>query len=276
LCAFSSEETRRSPLSAARMAPRGLKATLKKGVPAKLVGTGKRRGFEVLRQGQRTNVKLKGLTKRLQKKVWSSGDLPLVARSSERRPGGHWGGPAGGRARGTRVDAQLTKIINGGPSAMKNVGHCYRLTKMALSGLSQRGLEPVCAQRVVISEKHRVGTAADIICYSKRQNSIVIVELKCGFDHGRLAAAQKDGRCCKMGAPLSRVADCNVHRHLAQLAVTWELFCRERCTLKRVGELGIEQTPTGLLMYVNDAGVEFFELGEWWRNRASRLLGAIA
>lgn len=234
------------------MAPRGLKATLKKGVPAKLVGTGKRRGFEVLRQGQRTNVKLKGLTKRLQKKVWSSGDLPLVARSSERRPGGHWGGPAGGRARGTRVDAQLTKIINGGPSAMKNVGHCYRLTKMALSGLSQRGLEPVCAQRVVISEKHRVGTAADII------------------------AAQKDGRCCKMGAPLSRVADCNVHRHLAQLAVTWELFCRERCTLKRVGELGIEQTPTGLLMYVNDAGVEFFELGEWWRNRASRLLGAIA
>tara|TARA_Y100000768_G_scaffold388694_1_gene386255 strand:+ start:5381 stop:6199 length:819 start_codon:yes stop_codon:yes gene_type:complete len=259
-----------------RMAPRGLKATLKKSAPAKLVGAGKRRGFEVLRQGQRTNTKLKGLTKLLQRKVWSSGDLPLVARSSERRPGGHWGGPAGGRARGTRVDAQLTKLINGGPSAMKNVTHCYRLTKMALSGLSQRGLEPVCAQRAVISEKHRVGTAADIICYSKKENRIVVVELKCGFDHGRLAAAQKDGRCCKMAAPLSRVADCNVHRHLAQLAVTWELFCRERRTLKRLGELGIEESPIGLLMYVNDAGVEFFELEEWWCNRASKLLNAIA
>ena len=258
------------------MAPRGLKAALKKSAPAKLVGAGKRRGFEVLRQGKRTNVKLKGLTKRLQRKVWSSGELPLIARSADRRPGGHWGGPAGGRARGTKVDAQLTKLVNGGPSAMKNVTHCYRLTKMALSGLSQRGLEPVCAQRVVVSEKHRIGTAADIICYSSKENRLVVVELKCGFDHGRLAAAEKNGRICKMGTPLGRVADCNVHRHLAQLAVTWELLRRERSTLERVGELGVEQSPDAVLMYVNDEGVEFFELEEWWRNRAARVLNAIA
>jgi hypothetical protein len=174
------------------------------------------------------------------------------------------------------VDAQLSKLINAGPAAWKKARHVYRLTKMALAALGQRGLEPVCAQRALVSERHRLGTAADILAYRKRDNRLVVVELKTGFDHGRLAPAEKNGRPCKMGAPLGRASDCNAHRHLAQLAVTRHLLVQEKATLARLGELGVDQEVDGLLMYVNDQGAEFFALGEWWKKRAPRVLNAIA
>ena len=70
------------------MAPRGLKAALKKSAPAALCGTGKFKGFTVLRQGKKTsNIKLKGLTKRLEKKLWSAGTLPMIAKRSNGRAG---------------------------------------------------------------------------------------------------------------------------------------------------------------------------------------------
>lgn len=258
------------------MAPRGLKAALKKSAPASLVGKGKFRGFAVLRQGKRTNVKLRGLTKRLQKQLWSAGQLPTIAMRSDGRAGGHWKGKAGGRKRGAKVDAQLTRIINAGPSAANKALHVYRLTKMVLSGLAARGLEPVMAQRTVISEAHRIGTAADIMAYDKEANQLVVVELKCGFDHGRTAAAAMNGKLCSMGAPLDKASDCNLHRHLAQLAVTRELFAREAETAARLSELGIEQTVGGLLIYANDQGVEFHTLENWWEKRASKMLTALA
>ena len=79
-----------------------------------------------------------------------------------------------------------------------------------------------------------------------------------------------------MNAPLGGASDCNVSRHLAQLAATRELFVRESETLARVGDLGIEQNPTGVLLYANDTGVEFYELTEWWEKRASKILSSIA
>ena len=79
-----------------------------------------------------------------------------------------------------------------------------------------------------------------------------------------------------MGAPLGRAWDCNVNRHLAQLAVTRQLFLKEKETLDRIGELGLEREVDGVLMYANDQGVEFFELGEWWQKRAPKVLNAIA
>lgn len=261
------------------MPPRGLKSLLKKTSPAVLTGSGRFRGFTVVRQGKKTNTKLKGITKRLEK-LWSAGTLPLIARHSDPRAGGHWGGKQGGRKRGTKVDAQLTRIINSGPAAMKKALHTYRLTKMVLSGLASRGLEPVMAQRSVISETLRLATAADIVAYDKKKNRLVFVELKCGFDHGRSAAAVKTvagkQKACKMNAPLGGASDCNVHRHFAQLAATRELFVREKETLARVGDLGIEQDPEAVLMYANDSGVEFYELTDWWSKRASKILTAIA
>jgi len=258
------------------MPPRGLKAVLKKSSPATLTGSGKFRGFTVVRQGKKTNVKLKGITKRLEKKLWSKGMLPSIARHSDPKPGGHWKGKQGGRKRGARVDAQLTHIINSGPAAMKNATHTYKLTKMVLSGLAARGLEPVMAQRAVVSENLRLATAADIVAYNKKKNRLVFVELKCGFDHGRQAAAVKKGKDCKMNAPLGGARDCHVSRHLAQLAATLEMFVREKDTLTRIGELGVEQEAEGVLMYANDKGVEFYELSEWWTKRAGKVLNAIA
>lgn len=257
------------------MAPRGLKGLLKKSSPAKLVGVGKFKGFVPLRQGKKTGRKLRGLTKRLEKTMWSSGVLPLIARRSNGRAGGHWAGKQGGRKRGNKVDSQLTKLINAGPAAMKKQVHIYKLTRMVLSGLHERGLEPVAAQRCVISERHRLGTAADFVCYSKADNKVVIVELKCGFDSGRTAAAVHGGKACKMRGPLSGASDCNVHRHLAQLAVTCHLFTSEEETLNKLGDLGLEKEVDGVLMYANDEGVEFFDLTDWWEKRAGKVLNCL-
>jgi hypothetical protein len=257
------------------MAPRGLKTLLKKTQPAKLVGSGKFRGFVPLRQGGAVGPKLRGLTKRLQTRFWSDGDLPPLAKRSNPRAGGCWGGQKGGQQRGTRVDAQLTRLINAGPAAWKKQQHVYRLTKMVLSGLAARGLEPVTSQRCAISEKQRIGTAADIVAFHAETNRLVLVELKCGYDNGRKAPAEICGKPCKMQAPLSRVSDCNVHRHLLQLCVTRQLFVTEKTTLARIGELGVEPEVDALLMYANDAGVEFYELDEWWRSRGAKLVGLL-
>ena len=259
----------------AAMAPRGLRAALKSTAPGKLVGVGKRRGFVLLEQGKPTRSKLRGLTKLLKAKLWSDGELPSIAKRAEPRPGGHWRGPKGGRARGAKVDAQITRLVNPGPSALKKVGHVYNLTKMALAAFAQRGLEPIVAQRVVASATRRIATAADVVCYSKKDNSLYVVELKCGFDKGRKAAALKGGAACKMQGPLARASDCVVHRHLAQLAATVGLLKKERATLDRVAGLGVERDPRGLLMYVADEGAEFFSLSEWWARRADRILNQI-
>ncbi len=255
------------------MPPRGLKAALKKSAPAKLSGTGRFKGFVRLRQGKPEGKKLKGLTKRLASKLHSDGALPAIARRGEPRPGGHWKGKNGGRARGSRVDAQLTRLVNAGPAAMKNAQHVYNLTKMALAAFAEQNLEPVFAQRAVCSA--RVGTAADLIAYCPETNQIVVVELKCGHDHGRRAPAEKGGLPCKMKGPLKAALDTVLHRHLAQLTVTREMLIREAETMRRLGDLGVDSTVEGLLMYVTDSGVESFPLSEWWVRRGARILDAL-
>lgn len=258
------------------MAPRGLKAFLKKSAPAKLVGTGKWKGFALVRQGQKTSTKLKGLTKALAKRVWSSGTLPRIARQADPRPGGHWGGKRGGIKRGAKVDAQLSRLINAGPAALKKIDHVYNLTRMVLAGLATRGIEPVMAQRTVASQLHRVGTAADFVCFDPKVNRLILVELKCGHDHGITApTVSSKGKMCKMKAPLSKASDCVLHRHLMQLAVTRELFVREAATLAKLGDLGLDQEVDGLLMYARDSGVEFHALEDWWKERAGKILDAL-
>tara|TARA_B110001452_G_scaffold59390_2_gene46185 strand:- start:12316 stop:13089 length:774 start_codon:yes stop_codon:yes gene_type:complete len=256
------------------MAPRGLKALLRKSSPAKLAGSGSWKGFQSLK----TKRKLKGLTKRLKDRVWSDGILPLIARNADPsiRDKGCWKGKMGGQRRGTKVDQQLSKLINGGKMAIMRQKSMFKLTRLALSAMAKRGLDPVMAQRAVISEEKGLGTAADVIAFDKATNRLVVVELKCGYDHGRQAAAEKGGRPCKMRGPCGKALDSNVHRHLAQLSVTRELMAREKDTLKKVGDLGVDQNVEGVLMYVNDAGVEFYPLDTWWQGRGSKLIQAIA
>jgi hypothetical protein len=158
---------------------------------------------------------------------------------------------------------------------MKKARHIYRLTKMVLSALATRGLEPVLAQRGVCSQAHRIGTAADILAYEKEGKRLVVVELKCGHDHGKQAAAVKNGKPCKMATPLASASDCVLHRHFAQLAATREMLVREKATMKRLGELGLDSEVGSMLVYVNDAGAEFFELSEWWKKRGGKILEAL-
>ena len=151
----------------------------------------------------------------------------------------------------------------------------YKLTKLTLSALAKRKLDPVAAQRSVLDEQRRIGTALDVLCYEKSSNRLVIVELKCGYDHGRAAAAERGGRPCKMRSPCSKAFDCNLHRHLAQLAVTREMFVREQKTLKLIGKLGVDAHVDGLLLYVNDEGAEFFVLDDWWKKKAPKILKSL-
>ncbi len=252
------------------MAPRGLKKTLRASAPATLSGTGKYKGF----QSKQSKKKLRGLTKTLQSRLWSDGILPSIARKADAsiRPKTAWKGKRGGITRGTKVDQQVSKLINGGKMAVLRQKSMFRLTRLTLSALAKHKLDPVMAQRSVVDEQRRLGTAADVICYDKKSNRLVMVELKCGYDHGRTAAAERGGRPCKMQSPCSKASDCNLHRHLAQLAVTREMFVREKATLKKLGDLGIEQTVDGLLLYVNDEGAEFFVLNDWWKKKASKIL----
>lgn len=259
------------------MPPRGLKALLKKSSPGKLVGSGRFKGYQRVEQGYLVGSKLRGVTKRLDKKLFSTGTLPLIARRAVPRPGGHWTGQSGGRSRGAKVDAQITRIINGGASALKKIQHCYVLTRLIFAALKAKKLEPVMAQRVVVSQRHRLGTAADFVCYDAEKQQLVIVELKTGFDNGRLAAAQTaEGKPCRMQAPMSKVEDCNVNRHLSQLAVTRELFVKETDTINKLAELGVSADVEGLLLYATDSGVEFFSLNAYWKKRGGKIINRIS
>jgi hypothetical protein len=251
------------------MAPRGLKTLIKSTAPGRLVGSGRFKGFQATNQKQLVGQKLRGLTKLLYKKIFSNGTLPLIARKAEARPGGHWKGKKGGQLRGTKVDAQISRIINSGAASQKKL---YNLTKLVFAALKEKGLEPIVAQRVVLSQNKRVATAADFICYNPAENSIVIVELKTGYDHGRQAAAEtSSGRQCKMRTPLASAHDCNLYRHMAQLAVTRELFMCEKDTIKKLAQLGINEV-VGLLMYATDSGIELFELTDWWTKKGPKIL----
>ena len=258
------------------MPPRGLKALLKTTSPGKLVGGGKFKGYQATSQGRLCGSKLKGVTKLLHKRIYSNGILPLIARKADPRKGGHWKGKCGGQNRGTRVDAQVTRIVNAGASALKQIQHTYVLTKHVFAALKQRRLEPLLAQRVVLDQSRRVATAADLVCFDSRSNHLTIVELKCGYDHGRQAPAESvSGKICKMRSPLAKAPDCNLNRHLAQLAVTRELFVREKALLKKMKTLGVNADVHGLLLYAADKGVEFYDLDDWWKKRAPKIVAVL-
>lgn len=254
------------------MAPRGVKKLLKSSAPVKLVGSGRFKGFETVRQGKPTGKKLKGLTKRLYTKLFSDGKLPSIAtHGTEKRHG--WHGQNGGRKRGTAVDSQLSRAINAGKVTPQK-GQ-YTLTKLALIALHEHGLVPVMAQRGCCSELCKIATAADVVCYETSSSKLVVVELKCGHSGSKTAAAVDGGRACKMHGPVSSAADNVLNRHLAQLAVTRELIASEVTTLAKLNDLGIASAVGAVLLYVNEDGCELFSLPTWWSERAPRMLQAL-
>ena len=206
--------------------------------PCKLMGSGINKRFEIRDVASKRGIKLKGLTKRLKSHVFSDGELPVIARSSTTSMGKYWRGPGGGLRRGSAVDSQVSRLANCTKNK-RNSSKMLNLTRMVFTALSVRGLEPVMGQRAVCSQFFRVGTAADIICYDTTNNAIVVVELKCGFQVARTAAAIEDGNACNMKGPLCKVSDSILHRHLAQLAVTHHMFVSETKTIAKLKGIGV-------------------------------------
>lgn len=254
------------------MSPRGVKKLLKATSPVKLTGRGRYKGFEIMKQGKRSGLKLKGLTKRLDSKMFSSGKFPAIAlRGTEHRHG--WKGVGGGRKRGVAVDAQLSRAINSGKVTPQK-GQ-YSLTKLALIALHEHGLEPVVAQRGCCSEQCKIATAADVICYEASNSRLVVVELKCGHSGSKTAPALSGGKHCYMDGPCSSAYDNTLNRHLAQLAVTRELFANEANTVTKLNDLGISSVVGAALLYVNEESCELFSLPKWWSDRAPRILQSL-
>lgn len=245
------------------MAPRGLKAALKK-PNVKLSGAGKFKGYVRVNPDGSTGRKLTGITKALDKHVFSDGSLPWGAGS---RLG--WKGKGGGRRRGSAVDAQLTRIVNSGAKTQAK----FRLTRMAVAALKKVGLEPVVAQRAVASGS--LGTAADLLCFEKKHKRLVVVEVKCGFSKVRHAPATKGGKKCKMRAPLAQVVDSALHRHLAQLAATREMLRRDKSVVRKLDELGLDTELGALLLYLDDESAELFVIPDWWVRRGAKLLKVV-
>ena len=257
------------------MAPRGLKAALKRTTPAKLVGrTRVQKGFRSLgRDGKPTGPRLRGLTKRLEERLWSDGSLPSAATRSQTRRRG-WGGADGGRRRGSAVDAQISRCGNAG--AVRPQNGQYVLTRVVFAALAEHGLQPVLAQRATCCTRARLGTAADLVCYNASTKACCVVELKCGFSGDRTATALGAGgkpQCMK--APLNGAADCILHRHLAQLAATCQMLSDETALATRLEALGLEPDLEGALLYVNDDQTDLYPLPQWWRRRGKKLVAAM-
>ena len=213
-----------------------------------------------------TGKRMRGLTRRLAMRAWSTGVIPRPAAS--KRTG--WKGKGGGRRRGTAVDAQLSRVVNRGVT--RPAKGQFRLTQLVLGALAQASMRPLLAQRGVCDASRCIATAIDLLCYNRTSNRLVVIELKCGHGNGRSDVARSDDGACTMRGPLSKVKDTILNRHFAQLAATRELFVRERDTLAQLVAMGVDADVDAILLYVNDEKVETYELHNWWTKRASKLI----
>ena len=235
--------------------------------------------------------------------------------TTARRDKAYFKGKMAGFKRGQAVDAQLSAIADGrkppGPR-MRTLGkeqRCgkskassrktgtkkvklYHLTNVALHALSASNLQLVRGQQPVVSDKSNVATAIDLIAIrtieaqsqnesatdeggTSSQKELVLIELKTGYDQGRLTPLKLQGGIQQMRGPLYRAVDCLNHRHLAQLAASVHMFTSDRRLAQRLTELGISRV-TGALLYVTDEDTELQELDNWWRVRGKKMVEALA
>ena len=269
---------------------RGLKSLIAKTSPGKLVKARKYTCYRALvkarkytcyrattEAGRPRGAKLRGVARMLEAHVFSSGELP---QQTDGGPSGYaggkfWGG--NGLRRGAAVDAQVSKLAKASANARRGARK-LQLTNHVFDALAYHKLEPMEAQRVVLDERRGLATAIDIVCKNQtRTDEIVIVELKTGYRGDRSAPVRGGprGAVLKMRAPLGTASDCALHRHLAQLSATRELFVREAATMKALRVKGITRV-VGMLLYVTPLASEVHALPAWWSKRGERLLDRLA
>ena len=256
---------------------RGLKSLIAKTSPGKLVRAKKYTCFRATTDaGRPRGAKLRGITRLLESCVFSSGDLPKQADSgpSGYAGGKFWGG--NGFKRGAAVDSQVSKLSKASTKVRQNTRQ-LQLTKHVFDALAYHKLNPIEAQRVVLDERRGLATAIDIVCFNtERTDEIVIVELKTGYPGNRsMPVRDVAGEAVKMRAPLTTARDCALHRHLAQLSATRELFVREATTMLALKKKGVTRI-VGMLLYVTPSASEVHALPPWWSKRGKALLDRLA
>tara|TARA_B100001057_G_scaffold461069_3_gene512741 strand:- start:1035 stop:1772 length:738 start_codon:yes stop_codon:yes gene_type:complete len=244
---------------------RGIRALVQNTAPGKLSRSG---GFACYRartsSGRATGPKLRGITKLLAKKLYSSATPP----SDGSWRGSAWQGAGGGLRRGKAVDAQVSRLAKGS-EALRKRSRMLKLTRLTFNALAYHGLVPVDAQRVVIDAERGIGTAIDVVCM-RGQAELVLVELKTGFGGDRTRDA---GTC--MQQPLAKARDSHINRHFAQLAITLHLFKRETRTLAKLLSKNVDAV-SGCVLYVDGDVSELFALPGWWERRGDLLADRIA
>lgn len=255
--------------------PRGLKAFIQHSSPGKLT-LGKYKGYRAINaHGDFEGPTLKGITKRLHSNLYSKGELDDTATSSTEWTPGAWKGTNGGLRRGKAVDTQVSRLAGAGKGTREKASK-FKFTTLAFSALEKAGLDPVVGQRVALSRQHGVATAADMICYHASSNSLVVLELKCGFSGNRLMPATVKGKPQKMNAPCAGADDCLLNRHTAQLAVTHHLLTTEpRFQSHLKSQFGIAKIR-GMLLYVCDRDTQLHEMSNWWSKRGRALVENLA
>lgn len=121
-------------------------------------------------------------------------------------------------------------------------------------------LRPLDAQHVVWDERARVATGIDITCEHVPSGSLVLCELKCGYNGGTHDLARGS-----MRAPLSNVSDCPRNQHQLQAACGELMF--KRCTRVKAG-VAVDSR----VIRVCDEGVHFEALEAWAREAAPVLM----
>lgn len=255
------------------MAPRGVKALLQSTAPAHLVRCRRGTHFRYGKPRGGGDV-LRGLTRCLERRIFSQGVLPLIAlRGNEPVQSRAWRRAGGGLARGTAIDSQVSRLATAGASA-RDRACMFKLTRHFFAWLGLQGLEPLMGQRAVASRLARVGTAIDVVCYCTISDALVLIELKTGYSGSRNAAAELDGLPCRMEPPLDGAWDTVLNRHCSQLAVTKHLLLLETSFLAHARALGVKNVRC-MLVYVNDSELSAYPLPKWWDDKAKSILNAL-
>lgn len=258
------------------MPPRGLKKLLTDSSPGRLV-RGKYTGFKAIdRDGNTKGNMLRGITKLLHSKLYSTGTLDDTAIKSTEFRGGCWRGGDGGIRRGKAIDNQVSRLASAG-IGKRNSSSKFKLTRLAFGALEAAGLEPITGQRVVLDEKRGIATACDVVCYRKQDNSLVVVELKTGYSGNRtMPATTTKNQACFLASPCSTASDCVLNRHLAQLSVTRYLLSCENSFVKSLkAKFGICSIQ-GALLYCCDRDSSLYTLNDWWFRRSKRIVDTIS
>ena len=121
--------------------------------------------------------------------------------------------------------------------------------------MAHHKLEPVDAQRVVLDEGRRLGTAVDVCCYDAAQGAGAGRAQNGLCGRPRAARARPFGRVLGMQAPLAKAVDCALHRHLSQARGDARALPARGGHAAGVKRKGIHKVE-GALLYVTDHASE--------------------